>query len=175
MNCRIISVRVPGAKLDTALGTPESFYSYHKNKTETLESIEIDPQKKDSHDEWSNFDGYHMKIHITNDLKSHPRKLILEYNKRGGSERLYSYLKQNAAWRIPPFQKLAHNAVYLIVAALAHNIFMAVKIAYGKYTPGLYAECTLNTFRKIFIMISCVIENNDFVFHNTEIEIEKIK
>lgn len=177
MPCRIVALRIPDKRTTKLMETPENNYKLDKG-FDAVKSIilpEIDNHElKNENDGWVNYEGYDYKLIITNDLTSHPKSLILEYNKRGGSERNFSYLKQNCGWRIPPFMRLNENAVFLIVAALANNIFRASVIAFKEHVPGIYINCTLKTFQFIFVDVACAVKKNVFVFYSTDIAFEKI-
>lgn len=73
---------------------------------------------------------YRYQAIITNDSrkKSDGLSIINYYNKRGGSERNFDYLRNDFGWRKLPFDNMAENTVYLLVMALIANIFEWLKI-----------------------------------------------
>lgn len=176
MEQRLIVARVPDLNTTRLMESPENSYKLDKGWSAVKDIVltRSDETTQDVNNPWVNFEGYNYKFLVTNDFTSHPKKLILEYNKRGGSERNFAYLKQDCGWKIPPFMKLKENAVFLIVAALANNVFRAAVKAFKEHAPGVYDKCTLRTFQFVFIDVVCTLIRNEFVFDNTDIEFEKI-
>lgn len=173
---RLIIVRVPDLNTRKLMETPENSYKLDKgwDAVKDIVLAKSDETTQDANNPWVNFEGYNYKLLTTNDHTSRPKDIILEYNKRGGSERNFSYLKRDCGWRIPPFMKLGENAVFLIVAALANNVFRAAVKVFVKHAPGVYENCTLRTFQFVFIDVVCELIDGIFDFGATDIAFEKI-
>src|SRR5690606_38370514 len=98
---RIIALKAPDRKTRKLQEIPEGQYLLDKGLADKIQTIKLkdfdEPKKADPYDSWVNHEGYNYKLLITNDFKSSPKRLILEYNKRGGTERNFDYLKNNSA------------------------------------------------------------------------------
>lgn len=176
---RIIALKAPSRKTRKLQEIPEGQFLLDKGLIDKIQTIKLEgfdePKGSNNpHDGWVAHEGYVYKLLITNDFKSSPEQLILEYNKRGGTERNFDHLKNCSAWKIPPFMRLNENTVYLIVAALANNVFRASVKEFKAHVPGLYKNCTLATFKFLFIDVACAYIRGEFVFYDTDIAFEKI-
>ncbi len=123
---------------------------------------------------WKKIDGYEYKFFITNDFKKTSEEIVLEYNKRGNAERKFSFMKNDFGWRLPPFMNLNENAVFLIAAALANNIFRGVVTLFKKKLPWLRLNGRLRDFQYIFIDVACAFIDKTYMFYNTDIEYENL-
>ena len=81
---------------------------------------------------WKEIDGYYYKFFITNYFKKSSEELIIEYNKRGNSERKFSFIKNDFGWRLPPFMHMNENTVFMIASALANNVFRGMVVLFRK-------------------------------------------
>lgn len=123
---------------------------------------------------WKEIDGYVYKFFITNDEDKTSEEIVLEYNKRGNAERKFSFMKNDFGWNLPPFMNMNENAVFMIVAALANNVFRAMVMTFKKEIPELRLNARLSEFQFIFIDVACEYINNTFIFYNTDMPYEKI-
>ncbi|HKC67628.1 MAG TPA: transposase, partial [Bacteroidia bacterium] len=124
--------------------------------------------------DWKAYKQYKIKLIITNDLKTAPEEIIMAYNKRGGAERKFDFMKNDFGWEYPPFMKMNQNAVFMFAAALANNIFRGMVILFKKKIPELRLNARLSDFQFVFIDVSCAIVNGVYEFYNTDIAYEKI-
>lgn len=133
------------------------------------------PGKKYTDKHWKNIDGYTYKFYVTNDFKKPAEEIVREYNKRGDAERKFSYMKQEFGWRLPPFQWMAENNVFLIAASLANNIFVGMKIMFKKKIPKhINIKARLKDFQFTFIDVACAYVDKIYTFYNTDIEYHKL-
>ena len=123
---------------------------------------------------WKEYNGYKYKIIVTNDRKQTPIELLLEYNKRGGAERKFDFMKNDFGWRLPPFMRLNQNLVFLVAAALANNVFRGMVKEFKQHIPSLVETQRLGLFIESFIKVSCNLVDDVFEFLNTDIAYEKI-
>lgn len=124
---------------------------------------------------WKEYDGYLYKFIFTNDFDSPGEKLIKDYNvKRGNAERNFSVMKNDFGWRIPPFYYMNQNAVYLIMAALANNIYQSMVEIFNEQIPDINIKLRLPKFRKLILNTVCEIFNDGYEFFNPMIDFEKI-
>ncbi|MBK9672311.1 MAG: hypothetical protein IPO70_08655 [Bacteroidetes bacterium] len=126
-------------------------------------------------DGWTEINGYKYIFIITNDFDKAPQDLAVEYNKRGNAERQFSHMKKDFAWKYPPFMYMNANAVFLIVAAIANNIFRGVAIWLNKQIPQIDLKATLEEFSNLFVRVCFEVIDDDYVYFTTEIAFEKIK
>lgn len=123
---------------------------------------------------WKEIDGYLYKFFITNDFDKSSEEIVVEYNKRGNAERKFSFLKNDFAWRLPPFMNMNENTVFMIAAALANNIFRAMVILFKKDVPQLRLNGRLREFQFVFINVACAYINDQFVFFEQDILYDKL-
>ncbi|NQX97351.1 MAG: transposase [Flavobacteriales bacterium] len=179
MKGRIICLKVPDEETlaKTIKGESERRLLIEK-KLEKLEKKGLLKRKGKLHDDaWSNYKGFNYKLIFTNDFETSPKDLIIEYNKRGGAERNFEYLKNDFGWRYPPFMYLAENNVYLIITALINNIYISALRNFNKYVKGINNNTRLPMFIDIVIEIPCLIMGKDsfeFYVDKTTIDIAKI-
>lgn len=125
----------------------------------------LNTEKKPFDDAWVNLDGYNYKLIYTNDFDAFEEDLIKEYNARGGAERCFEYLK-DCCWKYMPFSDMAANNVYLIVSALAYNIFQSALMNFNKYVKGLDSKSRLSKFIDLLVDVAChIIDDNTFEFY----------
>lgn len=174
---RIICLRQPDK--ETKKNSSEEEFERIMNIEERMKQIDekglINRKGKLHEDVWTNFEGYDYKMIITNDFETSAKDLMLEYNKRGGAERNFEYLKKDFGWKYPPFMYMEDNNVYLIITALINNIFIGSLMSFKKYTIGFGYNSRLPKFIDIFILISCKIEETSLTFYPNTEDIDFIK
>lgn len=121
---------------------------------------------------WSVIGRFKYKFYITNDFGKTCEELITEYNKRGMAERVFSFMKSEFAWRLPPFMNMNENTVFMIAAALANNIFVGMRNIFKKIIPQIKSKSRLKEFQFIFIDVACAYIDKTYIFYNTDIEYE---
>ncbi|MFI5142040.1 MAG: hypothetical protein ACHQII_06755, partial [Bacteroidia bacterium] len=114
------------------------------------------------------------KFFVTNDFKKSAEEIVNEYNKRGDAERKFSYMKNEFGWRLPPFQWMNENNVFLIAASLANNIFVGMRNMFKKVIPQIGLKSRLKDFQFVFMDVACAYINKTYIFYNTDIEYEKL-
>jgi len=105
--------------------------------------------------EWKHHEGYYYKIIITNDRVTSREDLILEYNSRGGAERKFDLMKNDFGWKYPPFMQMNQNTVFMIVAAIANNIYRGLLPQFAKHIKQLRTNMRLPTFFDVFVNVAC--------------------
>jgi len=121
---------------------------------------------------WSVIGRFKYKFYITNDFKKTCEELIIEYNKRGMAERVFSFMKSEFAWRLPPFMNMNENTVFMIAAALANNVFKGMVMLFKKKIPQIKLNTRLKEFQFVFIDVACAYIDKTYIFYNTDIEYE---
>ena len=178
MDCRIISLKVPDNKTRKLLASQDE-----KERMEFVEDkldiLDVNNGLKKSvrhmsHSGWINYKGYDYKLIITNDFKTSPKELFLEYNKRGGAERNFEYMKNEFAWELPPFSNMSENTIFLIAASLTNNIYRAMTLLFKPIVPQLRLNARLDKFRIGFINAGCEFINGIFDYGNSPIPYEKL-
>lgn len=123
---------------------------------------------------WKRYNGYSHKVIITNDWNTSREDIIKEYLKRGNSERKFDFLKNDCAWRLPPFSSMTDNTVFLYIAALTHNVYKGILNEFQNDVEGINNKTKLATFRFIFIYVSCQLVDGFFEFYNSDIPYHKL-
>jgi len=178
MKCRIICLKVPDEKTRKWNENQEEKERRElvDKKLETLFKKQRLKKcgKNLSHGAWVNYKGYDYKLIITNDLKAQPEQIVLEYNKRGGAERNFEYMKNEFAWGLPPFMNMNENTIFLIAASLANNLYRGIVRLFKKDIPQLRLNARLSDFIFVFINNPCEIVNGVYDYGDTDIAFEKI-
>ncbi|MCW3072754.1 MAG: hypothetical protein JWO44_2644 [Bacteroidetes bacterium] len=170
---RVVALRIPTDEmLLRTLGKEEiERRAMIKEKMKILAKKKILKEEgkpyEDKH--WKVIGDYQYKFYITNDYDKTCEEIIIEYNKRGGAERKFSFLKDELSYELPPFAEMNHNTVFLIVAALANNIFRGVLELFKDKVPGLKLTNRLPEFRELFINVACTYIRDTFVFFSQDI------
>lgn len=174
---RVVAMRIPTEDTLSKLNPNELDRKKEiRNKMKILSSKNILKQPAKSYHEngWKEVDGYQYKFFITNDFSTSEEDLVNEYNKRGNSERQFSFMKKDFGWHLPPFMNMNENTVFMIAAALANNIFRAMINQFKNAVPQLKESFRLRAFQQIFINVSCLLMNRKYIFLNTTLAFEKI-
>ena len=159
---RIVALRIPNDEKRKLMESAEEQHRREQIK-ELLDGLakkkilkELQRPYTDSN--WKHIEGdeeYVYKFFITNDNKRTAEEIVREYNKRGTSERNFSFLKRDFGWSLPPFMELNENAVFLIAAALANNLYRSYIKLYKKKMPGLSLTSRLKDFIFLVVSVSC--------------------
>lgn len=91
----------------------------------------------------------------TNNFKMSPMEVIHYYNSRGGFELKIKDLKSDLCWKVLPFNTLAHNMVFMSLAAMAYSIFLGVRMKMNAdgYS-GIHPTIKLSTIRATHLKAS---------------------
>lgn len=168
---RIVAMRVPLECLT------EDELTVKEINTEKLNRLAKNKKLKEAgkpyaEGKWAVIGKFKYKFYITNDFKKTCEELIVEYNKRGMAERVFSFMKSEFAWRLPPFMNMNENTVFMIAAALANNIFKGMVMLFKKLIPQVKFNSRLKEFQFIFIDVACAYIDKTYIFYNTDIEYE---
>jgi hypothetical protein len=68
-------------------------------------------------------DDFKYRAIMTNEMDMTDLEVILFYNARGGSERLFDEMNNDFLWKKMPFSFLHENTVFLIMMAICRNLF----------------------------------------------------
>lgn len=123
---------------------------------------------------WKKYKDYRLKLIYTNDRTKSPRDLILEYNQRGLAERQFDSMKNNFSWRLPPFSSMTANTVFMIVAALANNVFRSMLMTFKHKIPQLKRTFRFPEFKKVFIDVVCMYLRRKFMFYGSNVDYQLI-
>lgn len=123
---------------------------------------------------WKVLGNYRMKLIITNDYSKTPTELIMEYNKRGDSERKFTFMKNEFGWKLPPFQHMNENVVFFIAAALANNTMRAMVKKFKKDIPQLRLNARLPDFIHNFIIVCVGYINEEYIFYDPPLDYVKL-
>jgi hypothetical protein len=124
--------------------------------------------------DWNNRDGYQYKIISTTDFETPAKDLILLYNARGGSERRFDFMKNDLGWRWAPYQWMTQNTVFLIISAMASNLFRAAAKLFDENLDGVDLKARIRKFQKNFINIIAICVEGQWTFHGKKIDLSKI-
>lgn len=173
---RVVAIRFPTNKKLIETKSLEDRVAINRNRNKMCELKEQkklkQPGKKYTEIHWKEIEDYTYKFFVTNDFKKTSEEIVYEYNKRGDSERKFSYMKSEFGWRLPPFQWMNENNVFLIVASLANNIFVGIRNMFKKYIPQINLRSRLKEFQFVFIDVACAYLDRQYIFYNTDIEYE---
>lgn len=173
---RVVAIRFPTNKKLIKTKSLEDRIAINKNRNRMCELKAQkklkQPGKMYTDDHWKEIEEYTYKFYVTNDFKKSSEEIVHEYNKRGDAERKFSYMKSEFGWRLPPFQWLNENNVFLIVASLANNIFVGIRNMFKKLIPQINVKSRLKEFQFVFIDVACAYLNKQYIFYNTDIEYE---
>jgi hypothetical protein len=126
--------------------------------------------------EWKEYNGYYYKTIITNDWTTSREDLVLEYNSRGNAEKKFDFMKNDFGWRYPPFMRMSENTVFMIVAAMANNIYRGLLLQFSKQIKQLRTNMRFPAFFSVFVDVACWFDpdSNYYEFYDHEIAYEKI-
>jgi hypothetical protein len=175
---RVVAIRFPTNNTIIKKYSFSDRVAKHKIRNEMCrlkkENALKQPGKKYTEIHWKEIGAYTYKFFVTNDFKKSSEEIIIEYNKRGDAERKFSYMKNEFGWRLPPFQRMNENNVFLIAASLANNIFVGMRNMFKKVIPQINLKSRLKEFQFIFIHVACAYVDKTYIFYNTDIEYEKL-
>lgn len=157
---RVIAVKIPTrTKLLSQLNPDE--HEHHlliEKKMKKLESERKLKSKNRRYQEgyWNEIKDFQYKMITTNDWITPADELVKFYNQRGTRERDFSFMKNGFGWKYPPFSEMNQNTVFMIISALANNIFRSVTMVLERKTPLIKLTSTIQKFRKIFIEVIAI-------------------
>lgn len=170
---RVVAMRYKIEELDEELRVLKMEKMKKLRKLAAKKALK-EPGKTYNEGKWMVIENYKYKFFITNDFEKSCEELIIEYNKRGMAERVISFMKNDFAWRLPPFMNMNENAVFMIAASLANNIFRGMVKAFKKIIPELRLNSRLKDFQFVFIDVACAYVDKTYIFYNTDIDYESL-
>ena len=125
---------------------------------------------------WIDGGKYEYRLVITNDYEMPSKELIEFYNKRGTFEQGFHNLKKHHGWKYMPFSKLNENHVFVLISAMANNIYQGYLKILSDKLPQYKKVLTmrLNKFIKSFINTVCTYKNGKFIFSDLDLDFQKI-
>ncbi len=155
----------------TNLESGEASYQFSKGKKEyRLVAFQVKMNDEGSGPRgWADGkDGYAYKIILTNDNKTSVREIIRFYNQRGAIEHNFNHLKNDFAWRLPPFSNMNENLVFFFVGALTSVVYQAVLRRLKKKVPIIRLNMRLLEFIFIFMSVGLSREGDCYIFHEAK-------
>ncbi len=140
-----------------------------KEKLKTLSRKKVLKEVSKAYEDknWKKIGNYEYKFYITNDYEKSGKEIVNEYNKRGDAERKFSFMKNDYAWKLPPFMNMNENTSFLIASALANNIYRGVAIQFNKKLPQIRLNARLKDFIRTFVICVCeYLDNGDYAFNS---------
>lgn len=174
---RVIALKVP---VDSTKDLRDEDIQFRKEVDEKLLMLKNagklkSHQKRFSEADWGEVRGYKYKMIATNDFETPAEELIYLYNRRGDAERKFSFMKRDFGWKYPPFMRMNENTVFLIVSAIANNIFRGMAIHFNETIDDLELNARVRKFQEAFINTVAILIDGTWSFYNTKIDFEKIK
>jgi hypothetical protein len=83
-------------------------------------------------------------------------------------------MKNDFAWRLPPFSNMNENAVFLIAASLTNNIFKGCLALFKKQLPELRLNSRIRDFQFTFIDVACAYIDRTYIFYNSDIDYQRL-
>lgn len=157
--CRVVAIRIPTQRTRRKGQSKEALRNraLYKRHLRELRKNKVlkEPAKPFEDKHWKKIGGYEYKFFITNDFEKGSEDIVIEYNKRGGAERKFHFMKEDYGWEIPPFSNMNENTVFLIASSIANNIQKSTLIMFQKELPMLNRRSQLVNYFKYFIIVSC--------------------
>jgi len=177
---RIIAAREPSRK-NSRFYSPEERIRLEKVEAHFKMLRKVNPNaikgrtKPFKQAEWKKRGGYKYKLLITNSKTETPVEIMSAYNKRGNAEKQFAAMKNDFGWRLPPFAKMEENTVFMIISAIANNVFRGVVKRYHKILNTVRLETQLRDFTFVFVSVICeYLGNNIYDFHNPDFRYQKL-
>ena len=175
---RVIAIKVPTkAKLISQLNEEDSQNLIaNQKRLKVLDKNKKLKSKNRRYQEgnWNELVDYQYKMITTNDWVTPAEELILFYNNRGTAERQFSFMKNDFGWKYPPFAKMNENTVFMIISALANNIFRSIVIKLESKIPEIKSTIRIKTFKQIFIQVIAIFIDSQWNYVDTIIDYREI-
>ena len=71
-------------------------------------------------------DNFVYRAIITNDYEMTDEEVVMFYNKRGGSEKIFDEMNNDFGWGSLPFSFLEENTVYMLITAMCRNFYLYI-------------------------------------------------
>lgn len=100
-----------------------------------------------------NGDSYKYRAIITNDTKTNDKEVIIFYNQRGGSEKIFDELNNDFGWTKIPFSFLQENTVYMMLMAMCRNFYLSMLAKMSKKISFIQNTYRIKKFILRFIVV----------------------
>lgn len=112
--------------------------------------------KEKNHDQLDCFTGDNLvyRCILTNDLQSTEKEVIVYYNQRGASEKIFDVQNNDFGWGRLPCSDMQHNTVYLILTAMLKNFYNYIIQKVSLAFDEIPANSRLKRFIFRFICVS---------------------
>jgi hypothetical protein len=98
-------------------------------------------------------DSFSYRSILTNDHQSTEEEVIVYYNQRGGSEKMFDIQNNDFGWKHLPCSDMHHNTVYLLLTALLKNFYNHIAQKVSTVFHGIFPTTRLKRFIFRFICV----------------------
>jgi len=128
------------------------YYKPFKEDNEYRYVVSREPNSTGQTDLFSG-DNYCYRAIITNDTETPDKEVIIFYNQRGGSEKIFDELNNDFGWAKIPFSFLHENTVYMMVMAMCRNFYISMLEKMSKKIPFIQTTFRLKKFILRFVVV----------------------
>ncbi len=115
--------------------------------------VVIKVPRKDGQINFFTNEAFLYRCIITNDYQMPKLEVFNFYNQRGAKEKEFDVLKNDFGWNQIPFSKLNENTVYMILTAMARNIFSYLINLFSKTSKLLKPNYRVKKFIFRFVIL----------------------
>ena len=127
-------------------------YKPFKEDTEYRYVVSREPNGTGQIDVFSG-DNYSYRAIITNDTETTDKEVIIFYNQRGGSEKIFDELNNDFGWAKIPFSFLEENTVYMMLMAMCRNFYISMLEKMSKKVSFIQTTFRLKKFILRFVVV----------------------
>jgi hypothetical protein len=98
-------------------------------------------------------DNFIYRAIITNDFVTSGLDVILFYNQRGASEKIFDELNNDFLWKNLPFSFLNENTVFMMIMAMCRNFYLAIVENFSKKLDFIEPNFRLKKFIFRFVVV----------------------
>lgn len=138
---------------DKKVAVASIYYKPFKEETEYRYVVSREPNPTGQIDAFSG-DSYSYRAIITNDTETTDKEVIIFYNQRGGSEKIFDELNNDFGWAKIPFSFLQENTVYMMLMAMCRNFYISMLEKMSKKIPFVQTTFRLKKFILRFVVVS---------------------
>ncbi|HRO09424.1 MAG TPA: IS1380 family transposase [Saprospiraceae bacterium] len=128
------------------------YYKPFKEDTEYRYVVSREPNPTGQIDVFSG-DSYTYRAIITNDTEMTDKEVIIFYNQRGGSEKIFDELNNDFGWAKIPFSFLNENTVYMMLMAMCRNFYISMIEKMSNKIPFIQTSFRLKKFILRFVVV----------------------
>ena len=101
------------------------------------------------------FDGeFIYRCILTNDWENTEEDIIIHYNDRGSSERIFDVMNNDFGWKHLPCSDMNHNTVYMIIMAMVKNFYNYIVEKVSEVFTDILPTSRLKRFIFRFVSVS---------------------